>query len=805
MNLFQRIWYNVIGVPAEVNEPIKEELLQSKEDFVVDPQQKKPVSGGRESVPPFTTLLSGILDENLGSVNPDYPYELLKIMPHLATFNADVSYAVDNIVQLGNTTYTIYFDDGVQEAQKTAMLQEIADSGKKWYLGGMSSLINSLLAQAALFGTVSVEAVPTLNLDGIEKAVLVAPATIRFKYDVKQEKYKPYQEVYQTVNPNVNNSAGMVLLNELTYSYFPYRTWDEKPYGIPPFFAALDTIKIENDMICGLKNVIDKLGIFGFLSVLVKPPTRLNGESDLMYYEKLTSYLRNQIEPEVKKGFNKGYVIGFEGTHSFELKDTISNVQGVKDLFELISTIKHSGLKQDSIMFGRDYTTTETLGRVILAKMTNQIRNYQKLVSAFMEKTILLHLLLKGFKLKSITVEFDAPMISDNKKEEEAYGLKVDNAIKLYNQGIIGNDQVAQIAGYDEAEEDEPRQVIDPEMGVDAEDSKATEVNSADVESAIYELTLGTDEDNWSDDCCGHTHTDSFANNPMLSDLSRFVNKYFKNVRSGYGKAVNTLTNKIGKELLKIDKNVGEQAVIDTVLYHLYNDFGATFSKKQKYVIRTFVSKIYDFFRKDKRFFKGIDPKKIPDSVFSQTDLRTIEYYSKSDEFYLGKFITSSNVKKDITAYIKEQYIVNGLPIGGDKKALAKFKKEFGNVLMLEDWMIKNIINTTVNRLRNTAAVSYMSQAEVDEFMIVGVKDSLQCAYCAKLQGKKFKISKAMETVTEVSKSEPEFIGFASPFINSAFKKPEDLDNVSVEDLQSKGIGVPPFHVNCRDVITAVL
>ena len=129
------------------------------------------------------------------------------------------------------------------------------------------------------------------------------------------------------------------------------------------------------------------------------------------------------------------------------------------------------------------------------------------------------------------------------------------------------------------------------------------------------------------------------------------------------------------------------------------------------------------------------------------------------------------------------------------------FRAEFTDLLAGEDWKIVRIVNTTVNKMRNTAALNYMSQAEVIKFSIVGISDRHRCAYCAALNGKTFDVAYAVERITEVENVAPEMVKAASPFITSkqVNLSPEDLKRMTEAEIQAKAGGAyPPFHGSCR-------
>ena len=139
------------------------------------------------------------------------------------------------------------------------------------------------------------------------------------------------------------------------------------------------------------------------------------------------------------------------------MEDVTTNVNGAEKLFEMNAQLKMSGLKQDPLMLGRNFSTTETIGRVILAKLTTQIASYQSVVSTFMEELFTMHLRLCGYTFDFLDVEFERPMVGDQLRDAQVFGEKINNYITLYKQGILSQAQVAQLLGFEQADQDEPR------------------------------------------------------------------------------------------------------------------------------------------------------------------------------------------------------------------------------------------------------------------------------------------------------------------------------------------------------------
>ena len=786
-------------------------LLRAK---VKEDVQPMPTNGGRSSEPENGISILEFVNE-LAMVEPDVARYIYDALENLAVYNADLSYAVDNIVQLGSTNFETYFDDSVPDEVAKEMKLLLKGKFKNWYTHseGIVSLVNDLLVQLAITGALSAEKVIREDLGGVKQVVLVSPKNIKFLYNIEEDRYVPYQVVNKLYS-NAILSSNLKELNEETYKYMALRRVNSKPYAVPPFLSALENMIIERDMLCNFRNVVKKLGVFGFLNVLITPPKKLPNETDDEFFKRSEKYL-TQIQPQIDKGLGNGYVIGFDGVHNFNMQGTTQDASGAKMLFDMNSVLKMAGLKQDPLMFGRNFNTTETLGRVILAKMGTQVVNYQKIVASFLSDLFYTELWLAGYKLKYVEVEFEKPMIGDEVRDAQADTAKIDNAIKLYNQGIISQEQLAQEVGYEVPDEKEPRQTNtqDPATKVDPKKKKedVTDPNTtaANIKQAIenYRVELGghTPEFPYMEGCSCETHAMSLSDDGNIDDaVNRFIKAYLGDIKGRYSKSVKAITKIIAKELSKIGQGASLEMVQDSILYHLYRNWNATFTSGASKDINKWISTAYDTFRKDKGIF-GTKAGEVPKGTYSTVDFRAIQYYKDNDKFYLGKFITDDDLKKKITAYIKDKYILNNMPIGNNEDAIADFKDEFGDILEGQDWKLRRIIDTTVSKMRNTAAVNYFGQAQVEEYEIVGVNDRLQCPYCASLQGKRFSVSRAIGSVDSLVQSDPQFVRQESPFLTSLFKKPEDMAALTGEQLQDKGWHLVPAHPACRDTIVAVL
>lgn len=795
-------------------------------------------AGIRSSIPDVNGLVHGYAD-SVAQIKPDFAIEMLNVLQHLAKYNADISYAVDNLVQLGSTQHKIDFGDDVSDEDAKKMSNHIKAVSKNWYANSdVNGLVRDLLTQAVVSGAISGEIVPNSKLKGVQYVTMVNPSRIRFVYDLKDGQYHPYQVInslFATATELLSGNAstlGLHQLNQVTYKYIAVRRFSENPYAIPSFLSAIESTIIERDMMNNFASVIKRMGLLGFLHVLLTPPQRAVGETDEQYQSKCNSYIQKVI-PEVDKSMNKGYVVGFKGSHEFQMESVAQNVGGVKELHDINTIIKMAGLKQDPSMLGKNFTTTETLGRVLLTKLSTQVVHFQQVVAAFLSDMYELELRLAGFKFSSIEVKFDAPLLGDAAKDETTRKTKIENLKQLYNDGIISLQQYALEMGYDKPDQEEPRvsgvpiTTSTPPKKSNGDTAPTDNAQGgADVSSnSIYELDLtkNVPRFDYSEDCvghdstCSHTHTSDFKRDFVAvyqltqggEEIAKHIDEYYTDTVNNYNKAIDKATLQIGNALIALGDTFTLEMAHDAVFSSLYRNWGKNFSEPQQAYINKHVEAAYRSFRSDKSVF-GVEEFEVngqkvtvPEASFNLTDQRTINYYKKSDSLYLGRFITDEDTKKKITKFIKDEYVANNLEIGKSPKALAKFRKQFGEVLQGEDWKIQRVINTTVNSMRNQGAARYISQAGLTRYKVVGVTDRLQCDYCKSMQGKTFEIGTALDRADRLTASSPEEVKDMNMFVNTIFKSPADMAELTGKQLQLAGVGLPAFHANCRDVIIA--
>lgn len=746
-------------------------------------------------------------------VPTDFNFKTLKFLANLAMWNRHVSMAVENVVTLGNTDYKLDFGHGVGDAQTAAMRKYIWSEVDNWYefSDGEDSLDNDLLAQTATYGCISAENVISPNMRNIQNIVRVDPQYIRFTYDRNKNIHLPLQEVGGLIdNRTIGKYPGYVELNTNTYHYIALRRMGEMPYAIPPFLSAIEDVMIENDMIKNFQNMMRRLGMLGFLSVLVKAPMAVSGETPDQYSTRLTNYLET-LRPSVEKGFHKGVVMGFQGTHEFKVEGGNMNGTNAESLMKMIKSLVFAGVKQDPNMHGENYSTTETFGRVILEKFTAQIVNYQKPMARLKSRSFKLALLLKGFKWPGeVNIVYNPPRTQDEKREQEVRGLKSLNVKADYDQGLISQQQRAELMGYDEPDQDAPRESDEMKIAKLKPATVGKQLNS--VQDKLKQLKKKIKSDVPLFD---YSVPPEYINPLTLSPvgdfndpiMKKFVKDYLEKVEVKFNSAIWRSYKKIRSQFNNLEEDASLEDVQAAFLFGLYQNWEENFAAPVEKIVEKNLEPMYSHYRKDKKVFQDGDGFArqsfftIPDAVFELVDARAIDFLETLDKVYLGKFINDPDTEKRILKWIKEKFDSGDVPIGKESPLINEFIKEFGAMVELEAWKIRRIIETTANRTRNIGNVMYLNQAQILNYEVVEVMDDLTCGYCKHMNHKKFSVKVTSEKFDSLFKSGIDNIKQYSPFATKF--KLDEFVKMDAKTIQANGIDLPSYHCHCRGRIVA--
>lgn len=394
-------------------------------------------------------------------VNPSFRVEVIQLLRDLYKINPDVSKALQDMFQLTNTGHQVQFPNN-SDKEAEAMGEHLNKVSKTWsnYTAGIYGLINKMVVQCFVGGAISIEAVPNADLSGISTILFIRPDTIVFRRE-NNGVYQPYQH---TVGNALRTGNDYIKLNTQTYKYVGMYNDTDEPYGIPPFMAALDSLKSQADMRVNFKHIMENAGMLGFMEALMEKPDREPNESVNMYENRLDRDLR-KLKIRLRDGMKDGLIVGYKDDHEFKLNSTTENMGNIDKPWSMNQQSVANGLGINSSLIGVTASTTEGGAGINLSKLLSQLKDMQMLVSYALEFIYSLELRLAGFNNKGIKIVWYPATVSDDVKIQQAKQYKVQNLNALYRDGVISLLQYAQEMGYDQPDQNEPRVPIEQQQG----------------------------------------------------------------------------------------------------------------------------------------------------------------------------------------------------------------------------------------------------------------------------------------------------------------------------------------------------
>lgn len=439
------------------------------------------ISPGRVSEP--DTQGSGLvlsLRDFTNLVESSFRRDVIPLIRDLYKINPDVSIALQDMFKLANTGHTISFPKNTPE-EATKMREHLMVASKSWtkYTAGIDGLVNKFTVQCLTSGAISIEAVPNNNLNGISTVLFINPEQIYFRR-LNDGVYHPYQK-----NPNqvLSKKPEFIKLNNETYKYLGMYNDTDEPYGVPPFMAALDSLKGQHDMRINFKHIMELVGMVGFLEAKMEKPTINPSESRDAYARRLEHILR-KLKVNLREGLKDNIVVGFKDDHEFKLNSTTKEIGNIEKPWAMNQQSIANGLGVNGSLIGVQNNLTEGGTGILLSKMISQLRNIQMLLKYALEFLYTLELRLAGYNNKGVVVTFGTSTISDELKVQQGIEYKIRNLVSLYNQGIISQEEFAWSMGYEKPDQKEPRQMEEPEGVSSSQDSAKKQKREADKDTS---------------------------------------------------------------------------------------------------------------------------------------------------------------------------------------------------------------------------------------------------------------------------------------------------------------------------------
>lgn len=434
----------------------KDPPKKKKEEFNRDISS---ISPGRVSVPDDSSFIK-LLQGQVSVVTPSFRTDVIQLIRNLYKINPDMSIALQDMFKLANTGHEVTFPNN-SDKEADSMRDHLSMATKRWsmYTAGMDGLINKMIVQLMVGGAISVEGVPNNDLDGLSTILFIKPDDIVFKRD-KDGVYAPYQKNYYWGD---NKKDQYIKLNTDTYVYAGMYNDTDEPYGIPPFMASLDSLKSQQDMKANFKQIMETVGMVGFLEAKMQKPDQKANESEGAYRARLNRTLK-ELKINLREGMKEGVVTGYIDDHEFTMNSTTKELGNLNTPWDMNQQSVANGLGINGAIIGTGNSTEASTG-VNLSKMIAQLKNLQSIVGYVLEFLYSLELRLAGFNNKGITITWGTTTVTDDVKIQQARQYKIQNLDLLYKAGIISQYQYAWEMGYDSPDQDEPRVSLEASEG----------------------------------------------------------------------------------------------------------------------------------------------------------------------------------------------------------------------------------------------------------------------------------------------------------------------------------------------------
>ena len=429
---------------------------KKKEEFNRDVSA---ISPGRVSVPDNSTFIQ-LLQGQTVLVTPSFRTDVIQLIRNLYKINPDMSIALQDMFKLANTGHDVNFPNN-SDKEADAMRDHLRIATKRWsmYTAGIDGLVNKMIVQLMVGGAISVEGVPNNDLSGLSTIIFIKPDDIIFKRD-KEGVYHPHQ-----INKNwAAVQEQYIKLNTNTYVYAGMYNDTDEPYGIPPFMASLDSLKSQQDMKINFKQIMEMVGMVGFLEAKMQKPDQKASESDGAYRARLNRTLR-ELKVNLREGMKDGVVTGYMDDHEFKMNSTTKELGNLNIPWQMNQQSVANGLGINGAIIGTGNATEASTG-VNLSKMISQLKNLQSIVGYVLEFLYSLELRLAGYNNKGITITWGTTTVTDDVKIQQARQYKIQNLDLLYKAGIISQYQYAWEMGYDSPDQEEPRVSLEDQAGV---------------------------------------------------------------------------------------------------------------------------------------------------------------------------------------------------------------------------------------------------------------------------------------------------------------------------------------------------
>lgn len=182
---------------------------------------------------------------------------------------------------------------------------------------------------------------------------------------------------------------------------------------------------------------------------------------------------------------------------------------------------------------------------------------------------------------------------------------------------------------------------------------------------------------------------------------------------------------------------------------------------------------------------------------FGGPDVRAVNFLGKLDHYYTSGYLKNPDAQNVMRNFIQDRYLEKGGGLfgRGNPEDIAEFRNLLGQkVADLEDWQIRRIVETSVQRTRNWAAVSQMHEGGVTEMEVY--EPTRDCSFCASMNGKVISVETAYTNVERQMEMTPdEYEADLRQSTAELNRMAQALDKI---EYTANAGRIPPYHPHCR-------
>jgi len=373
---------------------------------------------------------------------------LLDMVRQIRDFNADASQAISNILRLANSGWDITVADrnGKPDEEGRQMVDALVQRVATEYGGGIDVLIDQIHLTVATQGAIGMEIELTQDLSDVADFVTVNPWVVDFQRDPAGRWI-----------PGIQHLGVFTPLHPLQFRYIPLDPEPDDPRGRSPFWAALDVVFFQMEVLRDLKAATHFAGYPRIdISVAWEAVLKVIQETrpDMLEpgrAEDLRAWLDEYLG-DITEAIND-----LKPDDAFVHYDSVTSTYVVPrgstiNIAELIKTIDTqivSGLKQLPILLGRNEGATTTHATVQWQVYVRELAAFQRVSANLLGWALTFALRVWG-RQSVATLEYSPLRTSERQSDAQAMLIESQAYALQTQSGWISDDEAAQaVAGHD--------------------------------------------------------------------------------------------------------------------------------------------------------------------------------------------------------------------------------------------------------------------------------------------------------------------------------------------------------------------